>query len=289
MKTHDPIQLTGIANRPASKVGGSLILTVLIPYGVLTMSASCVGNNTDGASGSGGSSAGVGGSGGSSAGVGGSGGSGAGVGGSGGKSGACTPGTNGVCFSEGKAVGLMTGYGFVALGSLDTITSPTCDTGTSISKATPCTAATIWSSNNALCMTGSIPALPASPQQSDYDNNWGLQVGANTSEPSGTALGSSATSYKTITLTVTGAPLAGLRAEIHRLGDPEDATYCAKMTSNTAINLTSFSTECYGGSNDVKLTTADIPKIDKISIQVSATSSAITVTDLCLTSIQFGS
>jgi len=277
MKVHDPIQFTDTTNRLASGAIVSSILTALIPCAILTMSASCGGNNAGGAGGSGGTTPSVGGSGGG------------GSGGSGGKTGACTPDTNGICFSEGKAAGLMTGFGFVALGSLDTMTSPACDTGTPISKTNACTTTTIWNSNNALCITGSVPALPGSPQQSDYDNNWGLQVGANTSEPPGTVLGPSVASYKTITLRVTGTPSTGLRAEIHRLGDPEGTTYCAKMTSGATINLTSFSTECYGGSNDVKLTTADIPNIDKIAVQVSSTNSAISVTDLCLTSIQFGS
>jgi hypothetical protein len=189
----------------------------------------------------------------------------------------------------------MTGFGFVALGALDSVSSPTCDNSKdggsaneTITKASPCAGSAQWASKDALCVTGSIPPLPASAKQEDYDNNWGVQMGFNSSAPAGQPLGDVASSYKTITFTVKGSPQSGLRAEIHRLNDPAEVTYCADMTSGKPIELSSFSTQCYGGPKDVKLKVEDLPRIDKLGVQVSSTTSAIKVESLCLTDVSFG-
>lgn len=254
----------------------------------------CAGDGNGGTGNTGGASGhGSGGSGGSSGGAGGSGGSGG--GGHGGSTGACDPGSDGVCVADGKAVGVMAGFGFVSLGVLDTVTSPACDNSagggsesTPITKAAPCLGVTKWNSNDGVCVSGTIPALPGSPAQSDYDNNWGIQVGFDSSSPAGQPLGAIASSFKTITLTVSGSPQSGLRAEIHRLHDSNEVTYCANMTSGKSIALSAFSTQCYGGSNDVKLKEEDLPNIDKIGVQVSSGNTAISVDGLCLTRLSFG-
>lgn len=237
-----------------------------------------------------------GGSGGASSGSGGSGGASSGAGSSAaGNSGTCDPRDDGACIAEGKAVGKMTGFGFVALGALDSVSSPTCDNSKNggsandaITKASPCAGTVQWTAKDSLCITGSIPPLPASAKQEDYDNNWGIQVGFTSSDPVGKPLGDVASSYKTITFTVKGSPQSGLRAEIHRLNDPDDVTYCANMISGKSIELSSFSTQCYGGSNDVKLKPEDLPRIDKLGVQVSSTTTAIKVENLCLTDVSFG-
>lgn len=180
----------------------------------------------------------------------------------------------------------MTGYGFVALGALDFVTSPTCGTAlTPITKATPCAADPNWSSTTALCVTGSIPALPTVPVASDYTNNWGLSVGLNATDPAGTGLGQA---FTTVAITTTGTPATGLRAVVHRKGDAVDVGYCAMMTSGTAIAFTSFNTECYNTPvSGTALTAADVANIDQISVQVSSGAAAITVTNLCITGITF--
>jgi hypothetical protein len=258
---------------------------------VLTACAGDGGGGSEKTGGVGGSASG--GTGGSRGGTGGNGGNGA--GGQGGGAGACDPGADGVCVADGKAVGVMGGFGFVSLGKLDTVTSPTCDSSASggsesvpITKAAPCTGVTKWSSTDGICVSGTIPALPGSPAQSDYDNNWGIQVGFDSSAPAGQPLGAVASSFKTITLTVSGSPQSGLRAEIHRLHDSNEVTYCANMTSGKSIALSAFSTQCYGGSNDVKLKEEDLPNIDKIGVQVSSGNTAISVDGLCLTKLSFG-
>jgi hypothetical protein len=178
----------------------------------------------------------------------------------------------------------MTGYGFVALGAQDSISSPTCGTAL-ITKAAPCTTSTVWSSTSALCMSGSVPALPAAPTSADYTNNWGVSIGLNSTDPAASGLGQS---FVSVAITVTGTPAAGLRAVVHRKGDVDDVSYCAALTSGTAIPLTSFVTDCYNTvPAGTKITTADIPNIDKISVQVSSTSAAITVSNLCITGITF--
>jgi hypothetical protein len=186
-----------------------------------------------------------------------------------------------VTFASGKAAGAMTGYGWVALGTADTISSPTCGTAT-ITNAAPCLTSTTWNSTTALCITGSVPALSATAP--DYTGNWGVSVGVNSSDATGGTLGQT---FSSITIAVSGSPSSGLRAIIHRASDPVTTSYCLAMTSG-AMTLTSFNTKCYDATPDgVALTASDVPNIDKISVQVSSTTSAIIVSSLCITGITF--
>jgi hypothetical protein len=176
----------------------------------------------------------------------------------------------------------MTGWGWVALGALDVITDPTC-AGVPITKAKPCFTSPSWNSLTALCISGSIPALPAAPVQSDYDNNWGIEIGVNANPDDTVPIGEA---YSTIAVSVTGTPTVGLRLILHRLGDPGNIAYCAGYTGAT-MKLTSFNTRCSDNSG-VFFTAPDAPKIDKVGVQISSTFSAITVTNLCLNCIIFG-
>jgi hypothetical protein len=260
----------------ATKLGIGLTLTALALCGAMVLSSSCAG----GGDGGGGGTA--------------QGGTGGGQGGTGGGSttpGNCPsdPGTSGtVNFCNGRAQGSMSGWGWVAMGALDTISDPTCDTDKhAITKDAPCTTQTNWNSSDGLCINASIPALPASPVQSDYDNNWGVQIGVNTSEPpaasGGTTLGGS---YTKVTMTLSGSPLTGLRAMLHRKGDNDQTTYCANMTNGTSMSITAFNTKCWDGSGTA-MVAADVPNIDKVGVQVSSTASAITVSALCLKEVKF--
>lgn len=194
-------------------------------------------------------------------------------------------GSSEVTFKSGRAVGtVMSGYGWVTLGSADTVTSPTCGaTNAPITNADPCSANTVWDNPAALCVTGSLPALSQSPTAQEYAANWGIQVGANASEPPAPI----GVGFRTITVNATGVPTADVRIEIHRHGDGADATYCTPFASGVALALTSFNTQCWDNSG-VKLTDADILTIDKVGMQVSPGSAPISLTNLCLESIVFG-
>jgi hypothetical protein len=247
------------------KVSG---LTALVLGGAMVLSASCASTPSDNTP---------------PAGSGGSGGGGA----AGGATGCPTSDTK-VCFKDGQAQGPMTGWGWIALGASDTLTDPTCDTDKHvIDNAHACTTTTNWNSSDGLCMSGTIPALPAEPYQSDYDNNWGIQIGVNTSEPVGTTLGKS---YTSITINVDGKPTTGLRAEVHVKGEAAGQTYCAEMTSGKAIQFSTFNQECWNGVTAAvskALSKDNIQNIDKVGIQVSSTQKEIKVENLCLTSISF--
>jgi hypothetical protein len=189
-----------------------------------------------------------------------------------------------ITFKSGRGNGIMTGYGWVTLGASDTVTSPTCGaTNAAITSASSCSTQTNWNSSTALCVTGSIPALPEVPSATDYTNNWGIQVGVNAKEPNA-AIGQS---FDTIALNLSGTPTSGLRIELHRSGDAVGTTYCALWTSSDPVPLTSFNTECWNDGG-VAMTAADVPNIDKVGLQVTSGSAPITVTDLCIQSIVFG-
>jgi hypothetical protein len=187
-----------------------------------------------------------------------------------------------VTFASGKASGAMVGYGWVAMGSADSVTDPTCGPGkTPITSATPCTTSTTWNSPTALCITGNVPALGTPP---DYTGNWGVSVGVNADTIVGGGL---AQSFTSITIAVSGSPSTGLRAVVHKKGDPDATSYCATLTAG-AMPLTSFSTTCYNTATPgTAITAADVPSIDKISVQVSSGAAAIAVTSLCITGITF--
>jgi hypothetical protein len=172
----------------------------------------------------------------------------------------------------------MVGYGWVALGSSDSVTDPTCGTA---AMTTSC-AATTWSTTDSLCISGNVPAQGATP---DYTANWGESVGVNATDPAGGGLGQS---FSSVTVAVSGSPAASaLRAVVHKKGEADSTTYCLAYSA-TAMALTSFVTDCYNTpAKGTAITAADIPNIDKISIQVSSGAAAIPVSKLCITGITF--
>jgi hypothetical protein len=198
-----------------------------------------------------------------------------------------------VTFLNGMAQGPMTGYGCVSLGTQDTLTSPTCG-GAQIKGLTPsqpaltfnssCAPADItWNSTTSLCVSGSVPALPANPTEADYDRNWGVLVGVNVREPA-QAIG---TTHRSITFILTGQPTTALRAVVHLRSDPDNTTYCANMTPGMPVYFTSFNTECWENTGRYLLS-SDVAKIDLVGAHVPATSSTVSVKNLCLTRIDLG-
>jgi hypothetical protein len=221
--------------RNFSNVRFAQAMTAVALGGALAMVA-CAGNGTSGGNGGSAGPTGQGGTSSNNGGNSGNGGSTTNPGGNGGSTGggSCpsTPSGGTVNFCNGKAQGAMTGVGWVTLGSSDSISDPTCDTDKhAITKANACTTTTNWSSSDGLCTSGSIPALPATPVQSDYDNNFGIEIGVNTSQPSDAGAGGPTLggSYTSVTFTVSGTPTTGLRAQVHRLGDGDKGVFCATM------------------------------------------------------------
>jgi len=184
-----------------------------------------------------------------------------------------------------QAQGAMTGFGWIASGPKDIITDPTCASPAgSITSGVFCNLTT-WSMTTAYCVSGSIPILPPSPTTADYNDNWGIQIGVNATDPPGGGLGQS---FASLAITIPGVPSSGLRAVLHRRGDAPEKTYCAPMASGTPIAFTSFNTTCWDGLG-TRLTAADVPNVDQIGVQVSSNSSAaIAVSGLCLSGITFG-
>jgi hypothetical protein len=265
------------------KVGIGFTLTVLAMCGSLALTGACAGdggNGNEGGSGGGG---------------------GGGEGGSPGgcvtdipEGSSCEPGENDICFSKGQAKGVMTGWGWIALGNVDTATSPVCDNTANggacdeqITKEKPCPEGggkTMWTNpDQGLCLTGSIPVVT----QGDYTGNWGVQIGWNSSDPVGTPIGKT---YSKVTFNWTGTvdPVNNaMRGELHVLGQSPETTYCATVKSGEAISLAAFNTKCWDKTG-VDLTADDIPNIDKAGLQVSSDDKkAYTITDLCVTKISF--
>jgi hypothetical protein len=200
------------------------------------------------------------------------------------------PGTGGtlsypVTFQFGQATGVLTGYGWLALGSLDSVTDPTCGySATPITSTTACADVTNWNAPNALCVSGFIPAVPANATLDYYNHNWGIQIGVNATVTSG-AIGRA---FSTISASISGAPPSGFRIELHRSGDIATTPYCFDgVTSGMQVPLTGFNTACWDNSG-IQFTPADAPKIDQVGVQVSSMSTAITLTNMCLNSFTFG-
>ena len=195
-------------------------------------------------------------------------------------------GTHTATFQSGEANGPITGWGCIAMAPLDQVTDPTCGPyWTLITPATPCTDVTNWNSPNALCVSGYIPALPAVPTAEDYNNNWGIQIGVSATTMPGAPIG---TAYSSISASVSGALPSGFRLMLHRAGDPDATSYCYdRLSSGTQVLLTRFNTACWDNSG-LAFLAADAPRIDKVSLQVSSTATAITLNNMCLNSITFG-
>jgi hypothetical protein len=181
-----------------------------------------------------------------------------------------------VTFSAGKGQGAMTGDAFVSCGTADIITSPTCGTGrAAITPANPCPSDTNWSAPDRLCISGVIPARSTS--------NGGLQIGLNSTKPAGGGLGQS---FFSVTIGVSGAPTAPLRVTIHALGGD---THCANWTDSTsAIAFNSFTKTCQDPEHPgTTFPFSDVSMIDQITVMVPSANTWVTVTDLCITKIEF--
>jgi hypothetical protein len=211
-----------------------------------------------------------------------------GYGGATGMGGTTTPPNAGtvMTIANGQAHGAMTGSGWIAFGPLDLVTDPTCKSPAGALVSGVSCDETIWSSPSAYCVAGFIPAVPPDPTTSDWNNNWGIQIGINATPVAGGVLGQS---FSAMAVSITGSPLTGLRALVHRKGDPETTSFCATIFADASYAFSQFSTTCWdAASPGTALAAADVSNIDKIGVQVSSTvGSSITVPGLCFEGITF--
>jgi len=218
--------------------------------------------------------------------------------GSGGTSqGATTAPADYVTFANGQGVGVMTGYGWVNLGSADTVTTPVCSADPTTPSITrpitggqtspglcPETDATVWSNpDRGLCLSGAIPLA-----NSDWENDWGIRVSADVDVAGGT-LGKR---YTTVAFSYNSSGVTpanpAIRGVIHVKDDPAgaDTWYCAVIQPGEAVSLTAFNPDCWWPNFPGNLTEDQIPNIDEIGIQIpSDNSSGYTISDLCWTGI----
>ncbi len=200
----------------------------------------------------------------------------------GGTGGASTPPNTGtvMTISNYQAHGAMTGFGWIALGELDTVSDPQC-----LSPSTPIVSGlacdhTGWSTPDAYCMTGYIPAVSS---EGNWEQNWGIEIGINATPTPGGTLGQS---FSGIAISVTGTPSTNLRAVVHRKNDPDGTTYCSSFTSGTTVAFTSFNSSCWNNEGKY-LAASDVANLDQVGVQVSSGTAAITIKNLCITGISF--
>jgi hypothetical protein len=139
---------------------------------------------------------------------------------------------------------------------------------------------------NALCISGSIPALPANPVQQDYAENWGVMVGFTFTAPVPAGY-QSIIFHTNEAYTPIGTPL---RTAIHLKGDPDDMIYCDVLNPFDArIPFTNFHAPCRPtpAAVDKSLRNSDVPNIDKVGLLIEAGGSAFTVTNLCFWYVTF--
>ena len=229
----------------------------------------------------------------------------AGAGGQGGTRGACGSSAGGTTGGGGVVYPFapIPGYGWVNLGIGASVTSPTCG-GAPISGQSPapfamapipsCPVSSLcWDVvnpyfPNALCISGSIPALPANPVQQDYAENWGVMLGYTFTAPIPAA-------YQSITFAANESysPSGNLlRTAIHLKGDPDDVVYCTAMDPTGAmVPFTNFHAPCRDtpGAVDKSLRNSDVPNIDRVGVLIEPGASAFTVTNLCFWFVSFNS
>ncbi len=178
--------------------------------------------------------------------------------------------------TSGKACGAVTGWAFLAMGTLDTVSVPTCgNPPVAISATASCTTTTNWPTTG-ICVTGSVPTNP-SPYTS-----WGINIGANATDPSGSGLGQT---FSTVAISATGAPSGATFRYVISVGTVD---YCAAATLGTAVAFSTFNTKCYDAPADGTAYAGTGSNITGVQLQIVPGTATITISSMCLTGITFG-
>jgi ferric-dicitrate binding protein FerR (iron transport regulator) len=174
---------------------------------------------------------------------------------------------------NGKLVGALTGYAWVAGGSGTTFTAPQ-----------PCNRDGCFrSTQGRLCGKGSIAALQCTGQRTpqlscDWASNWGAVIGMNPNL-TGDAWGPAAPS--TLALTFAGLP-AVYRLMVHLAGEPEADSYCLDgYQSGQTVDARTLRSRCWSAGGE-ELT--GFERVDRIGLQILSAEAPLPF-DVCITDI----
>ncbi len=138
--------------------------------------------------------------------------------------------------------------------------------------------------DDTLCISGNVMALPSMPTQADYSNDWGCGIGINLDQ---SADGGTPAPY---TLTGTGVTV-GINAtpscpsldniRVVLTDGAAMTQYCAPITPGVEIPWADFNTTCWMPSTGTPL--AGPPSSVALKVQFVTTATACTFTNFCLT------
>jgi hypothetical protein len=220
-----------------------------------------------------------------------------------------------VIFSNGRAVGAMVDWGWVAGGNsqvgggnaetpLTTFTQPVCPAGAgALTGFSQSCSNTQWPTPNALCLSGNIPgttacsgglatcATTAGPvtvqcepsETRDYGEDWGAMVGVQATPDKKSTLNFIPSS---IAATFTGAPAS---SNIRLFIIIDSISYCTyggltSYVSGTTVAASDFSNQCWttGGTAP-----ASLAGIQKVMLQIDSQTTPVEFANFCFTGIVF--
>ncbi len=180
--------------------------------------------------------------------------------------------------NDGKLEGVASGYAWVAAGESTTVTSPS-----------PCNFNGCFKNTGGqLCTKGNIGVLSCTGQgtpqyQCNWDKNWGVVLGFNTSQPPG-PWGNNAP--RTIAVNYTSVAHAGsaghFRLTAHVTGDPYSKQYCIDYyTPGAVVQPSDMKSQCWFAAGD---TLPNFRQVDTIGL-LRVSENAPVSFDFCLTAI----
>ncbi len=180
--------------------------------------------------------------------------------------------------NDGKLEGVANGYAWVAASDSATVYSPS-----------PCNSSGCFKNTGGQpCTKGNIKALSCSGQgtsqfKCDWDKNWGVVLGFNTTQPSG-PWGDTAPRMVSVNYTsVAQAGSAGhFRLNAHVAGDPYSKQYCIDYyTPGAVVQASDMKSQCWFGTGD---TLKNFRQVDTIGLLRVSENTPVAF-DFCVTAI----
>lgn len=189
-------------------------------------------------------------------------------------------------FRDGASIGLLAGPAVPIWGEKDTLTGPTCLPGDYTSNGRSCTQYLSWGQGDALCLSGTVPAVPTAELGTSWGLGYQITVGR---------AGELGQDFTTVSANLTGVPASATKAGRFMLGVKtlnSDGTttlyYHIDNGTGTAYPLTEFNTQWWDNTTGVFLKTEMVRHINYFHVLIaSATSDSVTVTNLCLSQVTF--